>query len=410
MYLTISKRFEFSASARLRRADLSESENSAYFGPFRSGEYGTGYNYVAHIVFQGTVEARTGMLINVATIKERILDLLERRFDHKFLNADTPPFDKIPPTPENIALRLLREAQPLFAGESAKPIACHIEVPPDTGATAYADGRLERNFWTQFSAARRTYSPHLTDEENRALFGIASSPLGHGHNYRLRTIVIGNVLPEHGLIAPETAAKLALSRLQQLLDHKNLNAEVPELDGGPMTTECLARFAHEFLSRELPVDRVRLHENDQFFAGYSADQICSIGIRSGFNAAHRLHSPLLNDLQNRSIYGKCNNPAGHGHWYQVEATLSGELDPKTGVVANLAELQKVLADALAPWQGKHLDMETGDFTNRPSTSENIVQTLWGRLDSQRAERMSCLRLWETPNNRFTLRRVPPKAR
>jgi 6-pyruvoyltetrahydropterin/6-carboxytetrahydropterin synthase len=410
MYLTISKRFEFSASARLWRNDLSASENAAYFGPHRSGKYGTGHNYVASLVFSGTVDSRTGMLINVATIKERILEIIEKRFDHKFLNSDSPPFDAVPPTPENIAARLLREAQPLFAGETAKPIACHIEVPPATEATAYVDGRVERDFWIQFSAARRTCSPHLTDEENRALFGVSASPMGHGHNYRLRATIGGKFRPEHGLLVPEAEGIWAMESLRTLLDHKNLNDEVRELTGCPITTEYLSKFVLERLAARLPVSRVRLYEMDQFFAEYDTIGICSMGLASGFNASHRLHSPVLDDVQNRSVYGKCNNLAGHGHWYKVESTLSGQLDPRTGALEDLSEYSLILDEALKRWEGKHLDLETEDFRNRPSTSENIIQTLWPRLDDPLGGKLTRLRLWETANNRFTLRRFPPSNR
>ncbi len=66
--------------------------------------------------------------------------------------------------------------------------------------------------------------------------------------------------------------------------------------------------------------------------------------------------------------------------------------------------------ALSSWEGKHLDLETDDFRDRPSTSENIVQVLWPRLDTPLDGRLSRLRLWETTNNRFTLRRDEPQLK
>ena len=60
--------------------------------------------------------------------------------------------------------------------------------------------------------------------------------------------------------------------------------------------------------------------------------------RYKFSASHRLHSPELSDQQNRETYGKCNNPYGHGHNYKVEVTVSGEPDPETGMICNLADL------------------------------------------------------------------------
>jgi 6-pyruvoyltetrahydropterin/6-carboxytetrahydropterin synthase len=198
-----------------------------------------------------------------------------------------------------------------------------------------------------------------------------------------------------------------LAELHNLLDHKNLNEEVPELAKHPITTEYLSKFGLEKLAVALPVDRVRLNESDHFFAEYATDRRCFIGVRSGFNAAHRLHSPLLNDRENLTVYGRCNNSAGHGHWYQVEATVSGTLNERTGALENLNEFGMTMSNALSVWEGKHLDLETNDFKDRPSTSENIVQILWPRLDTPLGGRLSRLRLWETTNNRFTLRRDEP---
>src|SRR3954462_753814 len=70
--------------------------------------------------------------------------------------------------------------------------------------------------------------------------------------------------------------------------------------------------------------------------------------RYKFSASHRLHSPDFSDQQNRDIYGKCNNPHGHGHNYKVEVTLSGRPDPETGMVCNLADLDGFAERVLMP--------------------------------------------------------------
>ncbi len=404
MYLTVSKRFEFSASVRPFRADWSERENLAHFGPGTSASHGYGNNYTAHFVFHGPVDNNTGMLVDLAVIKPRILDLLARRYDHKFINADTPPFDRIPPTVENLAAHLLKDASPLFHDLTAKLVACHLDETPETGATAYADGRIEREYWIDFSAARRTYSPHLTDTENAAMFGAATSPMGHGHNYRLRVTLGGQASPDSGQTISFEKSNAALDSLRGMLDHKNLNEEVPPLIGSPITTECLARFTFQQLTATLPVSRVKLYELPNFFVEYRASGQFSMSYVLPFHAAHRLHSQSLSAKENTLAYGKCNNPAGHGHRYRVEATIGGSLDERSGTLFNLIELQCGLSKALEPWQYKHLDLETADFNGIPSTGENIGHALWPRLSGQLHSRLIRLRLWETPNNRFTLRK------
>lgn len=404
MYLTVSKRFEFSASVRPYRADWSERENLAYYGPGTSARHGYGNNYTAYFIFHGPVDHKTGMLVDLAIIKPRILELLAKRYDHKFINADTQPFDKIPPTPDNLAAHLLKDASPLFHDLTAKLVACHLDETPDSGASAYFDGRIEREYWIDFSAARRTFSPHLSDAENAALFGVASSPMGHGHHYRLRVTLDGQASPDSGQIVGHDKCFAALESLRAMLDHKNLNEEVSALSGSPVTTECLARFAFQQLSGALPIARVKLYELPNFFVEYRADKNFTMSYELPFHAAHRLHSSLMNANENRLAYGKCNNPEGHGHRYRVEATIGGELDERTGTLFDLLDLQSGLSKSLEPWQYKHLEMETTEFANTPSTGENICHALWPRLNSSLSERLMRLRLWETPNNRFTLRK------
>src|SRR5437588_4534041 len=184
MLLTVSKRLEFSASRRLHLKRWSDGENLAAFGPETEARHGSGRNCVAYFVFTGPVDSRTGMLINISEIKERAGKLLRARFDHKFLNQDNPTFSGVQVTVENIARRLHVDLAPLFSDFSAKLVASHVAESPERSATFYSDGACEANYWLEFSAARRTMSPQLSEAENACLFGDATSI--HGHNYRAR--------------------------------------------------------------------------------------------------------------------------------------------------------------------------------------------------------------------------------
>jgi len=124
-----------------------------------------------------------------------------------------------------------------------------------------------------------------------------------------------------------------------------------------------------------------------------------------FNAAHRLHAATLSDSENAKLYGKCNNPLGHGHRYVTEATIGGEYNARTGTLYDFVAFRKAVEDSVAPWQDRHLDLETEDFRDAPSTGENIVRALWPKVDYRMGQRLVRLRLWETANNRFTLRRT-----
>ena len=403
MLLTVSKRVEFSASRRLFAQKFSVEENRRLFGEESAALHGTGRNYVAYFVFSGQPDPTTGMLINISEIKERAGQIIHGRYDHCFLNEDNPTFGEKVPTAENICRQLLDDVAPLFDGNPAKLVAVHLRETPDRSATAYATGAIEANYWFDFSAARRTISPHLSASENEKLFGISTGE--HGHNYRARlTLRADSVAPAPTLERQEEISSL-IQLLQTQLDHKNLNRDVDALRGKPITTESLSRFILQSGSGKMPLSRVRLHESDAFFAEAWNDGGMFLGVRAAFSAAHRLHVLSFSDAQNADLFGKCNNPRGHGHRYVAEATIGGEYDERSGALANFEGLRGALGRSLAPWRDKHLDLETEEFRDQPSTGENIVRALWPKLDSALQQRLVRLRLWETANNRFTLRRV-----
>jgi 6-pyruvoyltetrahydropterin/6-carboxytetrahydropterin synthase len=403
MLLTVSKRLEFSASRRLHVRHWSNDENLAVFGPETDARYGTGRNYVAYFAFTGPVDPSNGMLINISEIKERAGELLRARFDHKFLNQDNPLFSEVPPTVENIAQQLFVDLAPLFSDVSAKLVASHVAESPERSATFYSTGICEANYWFEFSAARRTMSPHLSEEENARLFGKARSI--HGHNYRARLTFRAERPDAKGPLIRYDSIDACLNALHNELDHRYLNEEVVGLKNRPITTESLAAYIRERVNTLVPLHRVRLHERDDFFAEVWNDKSVFLGFRMPFNAAHRLHAVCFSDAENAKLYGKCNNPLGHGHRYMTETTIGGNYDKRAGTLHDFVAFKKAIAESLAPWQDRHLDLETDDFRDTPSTGENIVRSLWPKIDNRLDQKLVRLRLWETANNRFTLRRT-----
>jgi 6-pyruvoyltetrahydropterin/6-carboxytetrahydropterin synthase len=123
--------------------------------------------------------------------------------------------------------------------------------------------------------------------------------------------------------------------------------------------------------------------------------------RYSFAASHRLHSPLLAEEENRRIYGKCNNPYGHGHNYVVEVTLSGSVDPATGMLADLGELDRfVEREVLGTLDHKYLNAEIAAFRDRVPTTENLCIEIFNRLRAFSAARLERVRLEETSLNSF----------
>ena len=403
LLLTVSKRLEFSASRRLRVNRWSDGENLAAFGPETNARHGTGRNYIAYFVFTGPVDPSNGMLINISEIKERAGKIVRERFDHKFLNEDNPSFRDVAPTAENIAQQLYVDVAPLFSDVDARLATCHLTESPERSATFYSDGACEANYWFQFSAARQTMSPHLSKEENARFFGKATSP--HGHNYRARLTFRTEKLAGEAPVVRYDVIDPCLQSLSSELDHRYLNQEVAGLQDRPITTESLTRYIYERVNALAPLHRVRLHERDDFFAEVWNDESVFLGMQMPFNAAHRLHAAALSNAENEKLYGKCNNPLGHGHRYLTETTVGGEYNKRSGTLQDFVAFREAIDDSLKPWQDRHLDLDTEDFRDAPSTGENIVRALWPKIDNRLNQQLVRLRLWETANNRFALRRM-----
>jgi 6-pyruvoyltetrahydropterin/6-carboxytetrahydropterin synthase len=120
-----------------------------------------------------------------------------------------------------------------------------------------------------------------------------------------------------------------------------------------------------------------------------------------FSASHRLHSPELSEMENQRLYGKCNNPYGHGHNYVVEVTLTGPVDSQTGMIANLGELDPfVEREVVEAFDQKYLNEEVPEFRVNVPTTENVVREIYRRLKSFPAAQLERVRIQETSNNSF----------
>jgi 6-pyruvoyltetrahydropterin/6-carboxytetrahydropterin synthase len=96
-----------------------------------------------------------------------------------------------------------------------------------------------------------------------------------------------------------------------------------------------------------------------------------------FSAAHRYHSDELSEEENRRVFGKCHRPHGHGHNYRLEVTVGGRVDPVTGMIMNLADLDRVLRDRVVePLDHGFFNYDVEHFARVVPTCENIV--LWLR--------------------------------
>jgi 6-pyruvoyltetrahydropterin/6-carboxytetrahydropterin synthase len=126
-----------------------------------------------------------------------------------------------------------------------------------------------------------------------------------------------------------------------------------------------------------------------------------LGRRYRFAASHRLHSDRLSDAENMRVYGKCNNPHGHGHNYVVEIAVSGAIDPATGMIANLSDLDGfVESEVLEAFDHRSLNDEVEAFRESVPTTENLCIEIFRRLKAFPKAKLERVRVEETNNNSF----------
>jgi 6-pyruvoyltetrahydropterin/6-carboxytetrahydropterin synthase len=126
-----------------------------------------------------------------------------------------------------------------------------------------------------------------------------------------------------------------------------------------------------------------------------------LGRRYRFSASHRLHTAHLTEEENCRVFGKCNNPYGHGHNYVVEVSVSGKVDPATGMIANLADLDAfVQQQVLEDFDHKSLNEDVPAFRDKVPTTENVCIEIFQRLKKFPLANLERVRVEETGKNSF----------
>jgi 6-pyruvoyltetrahydropterin/6-carboxytetrahydropterin synthase len=264
-----------------------------------------------------------------------------------------------------------------------------------------------------FSASHLYWLPELTAEQNQARFGPCSLAPGHGHNYTL-IVAMGGALDGDGMVLNLSEVKHAIrAEVTDQLDFRFLNEAWPEFDLGRTegrlpTTEALCQAIWTRLAPQLPLVGLRLHETDTLWVDLLAPgpdptpMEAFLSIRTHFAAAHRLARPELSQGENEAIYGKCARPHGHGHNYLLDVTVRGPIDARSGMVCDLAALQR-LVDELVVEAFDHtfLNKDVEHFANTVPTAENIALHIADLLTAPIAAigaRLHKVRLQESPNN------------
>lgn len=120
--------------------------------------------------------------------------------------------------------------------------------------------------------------------------------------------------------------------------------------------------------------------------------------KAEFSAAHFYHNPKFSAEENRRIFGKCNNPHGHGHNYTLEVTVKGVVDRKSGFVMDLKELKDIMGrEVIDLMDHRHLNYEVPEFKEQIPTTENLAIAIWKRLENKLngSAKLHCVRVYES---------------
>lgn len=133
----------------------------------------------------------------------------------------------------------------------------------------------------------------------------------------------------------------------------------------------------------------------------------TVTVKVFFEAAHRLHNPGESDEWNERVYGKCNNPHGHGHNYVLEVSVDGEPNQKTGYLMDMKDLKDVIRRAVVDdVDHRHLNIEVPWLAGIIPTSENLARVFFDRIEPELPDdvRLAAVTVHETDRNSATYRR------
>lgn len=121
--------------------------------------------------------------------------------------------------------------------------------------------------------------------------------------------------------------------------------------------------------------------------------------KAEFSASHYYHSPHFTAEENRRVFGKCNNPHGHGHNYTLEVTVKGEVDGRSGFVVDLKQLKEIMhREVIDVLDHRFLNKEVAEFQDRIPTTENLAVSIWNRIKPKLdLAVLHRVRVYETPD-------------
>ncbi len=257
--LLMTRRVGFSSAHADWLPDGTLSENRERFGPNASAEpYGN--NYTLDVTVEGDIDPVTGIIVNIKDLDQIVKQRVVQHLDKKFLNRSVDYFCNRPVTSET----LLEYVRTQLEGQLPPVItlyALRLEETPLHFAEWKASEQREEKERVgmmltrvyEFAASHRLHSSHLSEQENRDLFGKCNYPHGHGHNYIVEVTVAGPVEARTGRVLDEALLDgIVHTEVVDRYDHRHFNYDIPEFADLIPSTEVVTRMIWDRLKSHIP--------------------------------------------------------------------------------------------------------------------------------------------------------------
>jgi 6-pyruvoyltetrahydropterin/6-carboxytetrahydropterin synthase len=222
---------------------------------------------------------------------------------------------------------------------------------------------------------------------------------GLGHYFTLAVTLAGDLNPDSHYLEnikqiDQTVRQLAIPLFDHTIRHN------PSHFGAPMLAEIFDLLQNAWPPAKLnslslslsPFLSLSLHATER--------PMTRLSQKFEFAASHRLHNPVLSDEQNRATFGKCNNPHGHGHNYELQVTLLGAPADATALLVDVPAFEQIVAQTVIDrFDHKNLNVQVPEFANEIPSVENIARVIYHLLKTKfqsTASRLASVTVWETP--------------
>ncbi len=224
------------------------------------------------------------------------------------------------------------------------------------------------------------------------------SLLGIGHYLALEVTLVGEPSAETGCVQnikliDQSVREVVIPMVTAYIRRGRLTA-----GGGTLITAIYERLKDAWLPGEL--HHIRLALSPFLTLSFFAREFPMIRLsqKFEFSASHRLHNPQISEEENQKLFGKCNNPHGHGHNYVLQVTLVGKPD-SNGFIIDIPKFEQTVASSvIEPFDHRYLNLEIAEFSELIPTVENIAMVIYRKLKPQfesTAAKLCGVTLWET---------------